>query len=1099
MSYPHHRRLRIEPLEERRLLAVVSVSNLNDVVNGDTSSVAALVGSSGSDGISLREAVLAANADSAADVIDFAPSLAGTIQLTNVGHAGELVVTNDLTINGPSANLITLRAFAGTTSSGDGARILRIDDATSTLKDVFVTGLTITGGDRTLLIDGPDGGAIFTNENLTLANCVISNNRLSGTSGRGGGIFSQFGSLTVLASTISGNTGGRGGGIYAIGANTTIRGSTISSNVASATSGNGGGGITLASAAGSFSTIINTTISGNQASSTAKGGGILNASAGTVLVGHSTVTLNRVNAGTGGGIYNNVATMTLDHTIAAGNLWSSSTCSDLAGSAAAIRFSLIGDNTGATITDNGGNKIGTGIAPIDPLLAPLAENAGPTLTHALRDGSPAIDAGDASAAAGVGTVPLLDQRGSVFVRVAAGDGNGEPRIDIGAYERQRLPNLSLVVDSIVDENDHDYSTGDLSLREAIELANGSEGPDSISFAGSLTTTGPAIILLQLGEIPIAGALSISGPGADLLTLSAFDPTPATKYGDGSRIFNIDDADDSAGSEVLVSGLTLTGGDTIGSGGAILSMESLTLVDSVLTGNASSIPTAISGGGAIYSGYGGDLTLIRCVIANNSALTEGGSIRKRGGHLVVQNSQIVGNDAGWVGGGISASDGVVVTISNSAISSNTSRASSHYGGGGLYFYNASVEIRDSLISGNSSLFAGGGIDAAFSSLSMTGSTLSGNVAASNGGGLRSSSGTSCEIAFSTITANTAPAGLGSGVWASGGDAMTRKFRSTILAGNTNSDVDGDASVFQSLGYNLIGTGNAAGLFAQPGDVTGVIDPLLTPLADHGGLTWTHALLPGSPALDAGDPAAIAGMDGVPLYDQRGDPFGRVVDGDGLSGSRIDIGAFEVISSDALSAAFGDYNRNGQVDAADYVLWRRQQGTAGVPGYAGADGSGNGIVGTEDYNVWRAHFGQSVPGGGAKVGESRSEGVVSANSSGNTVLMLLDGAESLPTVDKKDTLIPLESFVAKVVAKSFAGRGLTITIWQHQSGIMRDGGLLAWSASLDSRHSGSESKPCFLSKARECAARHMILDLALDELGIDSSRCGSEATTEPIRLR
>ena len=71
----------------------------------------------------------------------------------------------------------------------------------------------------------------------------------------------------------------------------------------------------------------------------------------------------------------------------------------------------------------------------------------------------------------------------------------------------------------------------------------------------------------------------------------------------------------------------------------------------------------------------------------------------------------------------------------------------------------------------------------------------------------------------------------------------------------------------------------------------IDPLLGALADNAGPTKTHALLPGSPAIDAGDPAAVAGASGVPLQDQRGAAIHRVVDGDGASGTRIDMGAYE----------------------------------------------------------------------------------------------------------------------------------------------------------------------------------------------------------------
>ncbi len=116
------RRLRFEALEDRRLLANVTVSNVTDVVNGDTTSIAALVASNGGDGISLREAVLAANSDPAADTIDFASSVTGNIQLTNVGHVGQIAINNNLTINGPGSSALAIQAFAGTSSSGDGAQ-----------------------------------------------------------------------------------------------------------------------------------------------------------------------------------------------------------------------------------------------------------------------------------------------------------------------------------------------------------------------------------------------------------------------------------------------------------------------------------------------------------------------------------------------------------------------------------------------------------------------------------------------------------------------------------------------------------------------------------------------------------------------------------------------------------------------------------------------------------------------------------------------------------------------------------------------------------------------------------------------------------------
>jgi hypothetical protein len=111
--------------------------------------------------------------------------------------------------------------------------------------------------------------------------------------------------------------------------------------------------------------------------------------------------------------------------------------------------------------------------------------------------------------------------------------------------------------------------------------------------------------------------------------------------------------------------------------------------------------------------------------------------------------------------------------------------------------------------------------------------------------------------------------------------------------------------------------------------------------------TQALLPGSPAINAGDPAAMAGANGVPLHDQRGAPFTRVY------GGRIDIGAFE---SQPTNYVLGDFNRDGTVDAADYSLWRKQSGLTVAPG-TGSDANGDGLVNEADAVVWRSNFGQT----------------------------------------------------------------------------------------------------------------------------------------------
>jgi hypothetical protein len=149
------------------------------------------------------------------------------------------------------------------------------------------------------------------------------------------------------------------------------------------------------------------------------------------------------------------------------------------------------------------------------------------------------------------------------------------------------------------------------------------------------------------------------------------------------------------------------------------------------------------------------------------------------------------------------------------------------------------------------------------------------------------------------------------------------------------------------FSLIGTGVTPNF----GDNNVVSDnPMLAPLNFNGGLTQTRALLAGSLAINAGDPSIVF----IPAeHDQRGAPFVRV------SGGRIDIGAFEVQPIIVPPDLLGDYNLNGVVDAADYVVWRKTLGGTNVSAYSGADGDGDTTIDQDDYVVWRTHFGQTLP--------------------------------------------------------------------------------------------------------------------------------------------
>jgi hypothetical protein len=509
--------------------------------------------------------------------------------------------------------------------------------------------------------------------------------------------------------------------------------------------------------------------------------------------------------------------------------------------------------------------------------------------------------------------------------------------------------LSITVDTLIDELDGSIVDGDISLRDAIAAAPPGE---TIGFDGALTSSGSATIQLT-DQLTVDKDLTISGPGSHLLTLRST-----------SRKFNIDDGT-AADISVAIFGMTLTGGNLLGVGAGIRNAEDLILADSTVTGNVTSSRTFfrytyVYDGGGIWNS--GDLTIVRSTISNNSASQDGGGIANTG-MLTITDSSITGNVAralqgyrsiGFGGGGIFCTSYSTVTVTNSTISGNSTLR----GGGGMLAEGsaATVLLASSTISGNSA-GSGGGIRSS-TELSIIGSTISGNTASSRGGGVYNSDDQTT-IEFSTITLNQAPAGAGSGV-ASYGDSYTRtRVQSSIIAGNVASDVDfigSGSNSFRSQGYNLIGTGNALGRFNVTLDRTGITDPVLDQLTDNGGPTRTHALRAGSPAIDSGNPSAVAGSGGVPMFDQRGTPYGRVYNGDGTGGARIDIGAFE-LHPIVVPTLPGDYNASGTVDAADYVIWRKTLSSQ-VTAHSGADGSGNGVIDPADHDVWRANFGTSL---------------------------------------------------------------------------------------------------------------------------------------------
>ncbi len=429
-----------------------------------------------------------------------------------------------------------------------------------------------------------------------------------------------------------------------------------------------------------------------------------------------------------------------------------------------------------------------------------------------------------------------------------------------------------------------------------DLADGGFGVnDSLKFEVNAIT-------LSEGEVLIDSDVSINPNGS-----------PVTITGNNtSRLLNVNVAD------VSIEELTLTGGSSTDFGGAIIAVNGAVLIinDSHIFGNS-----ARTGGG--ISARDSYVVINNSVIsenfANSAAIVSGAGVHLSNSTLSVDNSVISRNSASASGGGIIALDSTL-NINNTVISENTS----DFAGGGIRADSSQLTIDKSTISENSASDFGGGLSAnSGSNLSLRNSTISANFA-DNGGGLIST-GITAFISNTTISENTARlsggainaldsmVGLynstitqnvlgtttarGGGIFASNNSTVT--LSNSIVSGNRSNTIS-ELALLSSVGIfngnNLLGdnsrltseafqgvTPSSNNILAtSDGNTPTAISNILAPLADNGGPTLTHALVQGSPAVDAGDNNICATVQ-VNLMDQRGEP--RPL------GGTCDIGAFE----------------------------------------------------------------------------------------------------------------------------------------------------------------------------------------------------------------
>jgi hypothetical protein len=498
-------------------------------------------------------------------------------------------------------------------------------------------------------------------------------------------------------------------------------------------------------------------------------------------------------------------------------------------------------------------------------------------------------------------------------------------------------------------------SGPGSLRQAILDANASPGEDTIGVAPDLTGT----ITLTSGQLSISDDLILTGPGEGLLAVSG---------NNASRVFEI-----ALLVNVTISDLTIRDGVVSGiNGGGILTRGRLNLQRCTLSNNSAfqggaifneslmltATDVSISGNSASQSGGGifngnGSTKLINSVVrannapvgggfangfayaeitnstvANNTAIVNGGGIINDGSHLIVTGAIISTNTVTGSlgrGGGIDNHLASTLTITNSTISDNSARD----GGGINSSSQCTLAITGSTISSNRGGQGGGIMSSDHSTLTITNSTISGNSATPfQGGGIRNS-GDAANISSCTITGNSAPVnqfGSAGGLYNATGPLTVKN---SIVASNVNGDCfSSSAGSITGLGVNFSSDGSCPG-FTQ----ATAAQLNLGPLENNGGTTQTHALLPGSVAIDS--VTDCTDISNTPVdKDQRG--VERPLDGNGDGEFRCDAGTYEApaqptaIHLESIVAAAYDngvlieWQTGFEVQNLGFHLYREQNG-------------------------------------------------------------------------------------------------------------------------------------------------------------------------------
>ena len=684
------------------------------------------------------------------------------------------------------------------------------------------------------------GGTYIESSNPTLSNVTFSGN--SADYG-GGGMLNWDSSPTLTNVTFEANSAYWGGGMdNEANSNPTLANVTFSGNTASSS----GGGMYNSS---SSPTLSNSTFSGNSA--ILSGGGMYNSNTGILTATNTTFNANKSNT-FGGGI-SNKGTLTLT---------GSSLITNTAGYGGGLYNYGTGvlSITGSTFITNTAQSFGGGVfnegaltLTGSSLITNTAFSGGGLYnygTGVLTVTESTIERNKASFGAGLLNKGTLTLTGSSCISNAAPFGGGLYNDSTG---------VGSVTDTTFQANGESFGTGGgLYNANTLTLIGSTFRYNNAYLGGGLFNKSTGVLTVTESTFRNNTAYSRGGgilnTGTLTATQIALDSNNAfdgVNAGTGGGLQN-------ESGTVTLAGSTISFNDAV-SGGGIYNASALTLISNTFTYNR-----AFAGGGGLFNYSTGTLTATENTFSNNIAFNGGGGIVNVGTltatKITLSKNSAFDSDTMGTGGGFQNNPGAVATLTNCTISNNEAKGPKDDGGGGVMVYTATLHLVNCTITANS--------------------TVSDGSTGNGGGGISTTSG------------------------------VTVTLQNTLVAGNTSTANKPDLSgVIISRGHNLIGsvdgsTGISGGV---NGDIAGSnanpVEARLSILAEYQGSTQTHALLPGSPALDAGADCLAT--------DQR--------DITRPQGSACDIGAFESRGFTlTLTSGNNQSTRSGTAFAAPLVV-------------------------------------------------------------------------------------------------------------------------------------------------------------------------------------